>query len=791
MRRKAVINKSNFKNHNHFKKGLRVVSFLFLLLLCNFMVFAKSISKTQNITVKNIVELNSAIKNAQAGDHIILANGIWKDVQIKFYGEGTKDNPIVLKAETPGKVFIEGASDLKFGGTYLVVRDLHFRNGYTPSNSVVTFKIDNDAIANNCKFTDCVIEEFTQPDRDVSDHWIEFWGRHNELSNCYITGKSNFGPTLRVFLEGNENIYNYHQIVNNYFGPRPRKGGPHGETIQVGDSDTSMAPSHTYVYNNLFDRCNGEVEVISNKSNFNEYRNNVFLESEGSLVIRHGNYNVVDGNIFIGNDSSDQIGGIRVINTGHWITNNYFYKIRGEAFRSAISVMNGIPKSSLNRYNQVTDVVVAYNSFIDCKSPWQLSVGSNVSQSAVLPKSEIRSARPERVLFANNLIYNELPDTNPIVTYDKVDGVTFKSNIINNANNSEIKPAGLITTNFAVTKVSEGFYALKDNFSSVYHGFDFENISKDLLGNSRTATKNSVGAVVNPIPGNPTLVDRSKYGTNWFEVNKQSAPAKKITVSTAGDLAKQLEKANLGDIILLKSGTYHLKSPLPVKKEITIASINAKNKAKLVFSSEKTAFEMQPKGHLILKDIILTGNRTQNAFTTLDKLMSKAYDISIENSEISNFKNVLEVSKGSFADNISLVNSKISNCENGFMLNKEKNDGGDYNAEFVTFTNSKFDNISGVILDYYRGGYDESTIGGNLRMEGNIITNSGKAQPENILIKNRGIVNVTITNNVFRNNPVKTIAVLWGEKGQAPEKNTIENSGKFQVVQNLEMKLMY
>jgi len=136
-------------------------------------------------------------------------------------------------------------------------------------------------------------------------------------------------------------------------------------------------------------------------------------------------------------------------------------------------------------------------------------------------------------------------------------------------------------------------------------------------------------------------------------------------------------------------------------------------------------------------------------------------------------------------------NSVIKDCENGFLLNKETNDGGDYNAEFVTFTNTKFDNIQGLVLDYYRGGYDESTIGGNLKLQRNTFTNCGKAQPEHILIKNRGIVFVEISNNTFTNNPVKTIAVLWGEKDQAPLNNTIANSGKFEIVQNLEMKLMY
>ena len=46
-------------------------------------------------------------------------------------------------------------------------------------------------------------------------------------------------------------------------------------------------------------------------------------------------------------------------------------------------------------------------------------------------------------------------------------------------------------------------------------------------------------------------------------------------------------------------------------------------------------------------------------------------------------------------------------------------------------------------------------------------------------------------NNTFKNNPVKRIAILWGEKGQEPGENIIINSGKIEVVQNLKLKLMY
>lgn len=767
-------------------KRIVFISSLFLLL-----VSFKPSAQTNNIKVTNIKELNNAIKNSNAGDNIILANGIWKDVEIKFYGEGTKEKPITLAAEEKGKVTIEGISNLKIGGSYLVVKDLYFKNGHTPSKNLIQFKIDDDRVANNCTVTQCVIEEFTQPDRDVSDQWVELWGRHNELSNNYITGKSNFGPTIMIRLEGNEHIYNYHKIINNHFGPRPRKGGPHGETIQIGNSDTSMTPSHTLVANNFFDRCNGEIEIISSKSNFNEFRNNVFFESEGSLVLRHGNYATIDGNVFIGNDNSKFIGGIRVINTGHWITNNYFYKIKGAEFRSALAVMNGVPKAPQNRYNQVTDVVVAYNSFIDCKSPWQFSVGSNVSQNEVLPASEIRSARPERVVLANNLIYNQVADVNPIVNYDKVDGVNFKNNIINYENKSEIKTDGLITKNISVIKKTDNLLVLNESMKDVYTGFEFESITKDIFGNERTSTNNSIGAIVNPVKDNAVLIDKLKYGTNWFSSEKTKVKPKTYNVSTSTELISKLREANSGDIISLNKGLFKLDTSLIIDKEISIVSKSKSNRSEIIFSSDKTAFEMHPKGNLTLKDIILTGNKMQNAFTTLDKNMSKAYNLDINNVEIKNFKSVLEVSKGSFADNVSVTNSVIKNNERGFMLNKETNDGGDYNAEFVTISNTTFDNIQEVVLDYYRGGYDESTIGGNLLLKNNTITNSGKGEKDQILIKNRGIVNVEFANNTFKNNPVKVVAILWGEKGQEPGENTIINSGKIEVVQNLELKLMY
>jgi len=762
----------------------------FLVLLSILLIISCQNKQSTTIVITNANEINKAILKANPGDNIVLKNGVYKNVQIKFVANGEKNNPITLKAETAGNVFIEGESNIQLGGNYLIVEGLHFKNGHTPTKQVICFKVNDTLIANNSKVTNCVIEEFTQPDRDVSDHWVEFWGRHNEFSNNYLSGKSNFGPTIMVMLKGNQHIKNYHQIINNHFGPRPRKGGPHGETLQIGDSGTSMTPSHTNVENNLFERCNGEVEIISSKSNYNTFKNNVFFESEGSLVLRHGNYATIDGNIFIGNDNSKFIGGIRVINTGHWITNNYFYKLKGETFRAPLAVMNGIPKSPQNRYNQVTDAVIAYNSFIDCETPFHFSVGSNVSQSEVLPKSEIRSARPIRTVVANNILYNQTPFDYPIKNYDKVDGILFKNNYTNSANKSEIKPAGIITAEMQVKSISTQLKFPTIASKTTYSGFDFETIDKDIFGHKRTSENNKVGAILT-VEDNTVLLNKSKYGTNWFLTDTPKVASKIIEVSSNKNLITAINQANLGDTISLKPGNYQITQTLSVAKNITLKSSDKNKKAVLEFTSNNTAFKMLPKGVLHIEDIVLKGNNKQAAFKTLDKNMSSAYGLWLANVEVYDFKSVLEVSKGSFADTISVKNSLIKNCEKGIQLNKETNNKGDYNSEFVYLINNTFSNIGDNVLNYYRGGYDESTIGGNLVFTGNTVTNCGKNDAQQILIKTRGIVNVEFSNNTFKNNPVKYISILWGEKGQKPENNLVQNSGEIKVVQNLKLNLVY
>lgn len=768
-------------------KNIIFFSLLLLSLACN--VPQKTVVAPTLQTVaakKTIVKTNAQLSNAIAaavpGEEIILTNGIWKDVAIEFTAKGTATAPITLRAETAGKVSLEGQSYVKFGGEYLTISGLYFKNGYTTEKAVINFRLDNETVANHCRVTNCVIENYNQLRRDRKDHWVEFWGRHNQMDHCYLAGKSNEGPTVRVDIKGNESINNYHQIIHNHFGPRPRKGGPKAETLQLGDSYTSMSPSHTLVANNLFEKCNGEVEIISSKTNFNEFRNNVFYQSEGSLVTRHGNYCTIDGNYFIGDENAN-VGGIRLINTGHSVTNNYFYNLKGESFRSPLAVMNGIPKSPLNRYNQVTDVVVAHNTWVNCKSPWQFGVGTNISQAEVLPLSEIRSAIPIRTIVANNLIYNDKGDKSPIVAHDKITGIKFKNNVINNQNVSFDKVDGLTPSTIKVDKVAEYIFVPQKNSTSteLYKGFGFEKIKSK-----------SIGATIETTASSLNILDKKKYGADWFS-NEQPVMKSQTHTATAqvGDLLTKIKAAKSGDIIALAAGSYTIKKSIVIDKKITIQSKDKKVQIKYIGAAKTPLFAMHPNGNLILKNVMLMGENTQYAFASLKKNMSSLYNLTVENTEISHFDYVLKAYKESFSDAIIFRNSTLKDCQNGIELSEETNDKGDYNVEFLTINNCQFDNIKSNVIDYYRGGYDESTIGGNLSIMDCTFTNSGSEEENGILLNTRGIINVDISKNTFENNKVKLVALLWGAKNNTHSANKITNSGKIIVEENLKLKLVY
>ena len=118
---------------------------IFFLISTIFILFSSTKNlKNEGVFVKDNLELTKAIDNAGPGDEIIMANGTWNDIQIRFVGYGKENQPISLRAETAGKVILSGKSDLKLGGEYLEVSGLYFTNGASPSDAVIEFAINQD-----------------------------------------------------------------------------------------------------------------------------------------------------------------------------------------------------------------------------------------------------------------------------------------------------------------------------------------------------------------------------------------------------------------------------------------------------------------------------------------------------------------------------------------------------------------------------------------------------------------------------------------------------------------------
>ena len=355
------------------------------------------------VAVGTVKELTEAMKHAAPGDEVVLEmstahvweTGEWKDVELRVSGAGTAEAPITVRAAEPGKTVVTGASRLRLSGEHLIVSGLHFHNLSGADTDWVEFRYDSKNRANHCRLTECALtQDVDSQAAEKLNRWIGLYGSGNELDHCFIAGKRNRGATVVVWL--GESDTGRHRLHHNHFGSREELGKNGGETIRIGDSESSMLTAACVVEQNLFEHCDGETECISNKSCGNVYRGNTFRAVRGTLTLRHGNECVVEGNVFIG-DEAKQTGGVRVIGEGHRVEGNQFIGLTGDDFRSAFVLVNGVPDSPANGYLQVKNVEVIGNTFLNCKHPMLL--GYNDEEEATLA--------PDGVLLRGNVIVSE------------------------------------------------------------------------------------------------------------------------------------------------------------------------------------------------------------------------------------------------------------------------------------------------------------------------------------------------------------------------------------------------
>jgi poly(beta-D-mannuronate) lyase len=357
--------------------------------------------------------LAAAVRAARPGDVVVIDDGTWRDVDILLEARGTPEAPVTARARTPGRVVLTGRSRLRIGGAGLVVDGLWFKGGEPVDGEVVSFRADSRRFADHCRLTNCAITDYNPMRKDEDSKWVSLYGTHNRVDRCYLAGKTNLGQTLVVWVGDGPNE---HRIDHNLFGHRPPLRVNGGETVRVGTSDRSMVVSRTVVEANVFEGCDGEIEVVSNKSCENTYRHNLFLGCQGTLTLRHGNRCTVEANVFLG-DGKRNSGGVRVIGEDHRVVNNYFEGLTGTGSSSAMSLRNGIPDSPLKGYFQVKRAVIAFNTFVDCRSTFAIGLRG---AGASLP--------PESCTIADNVV---LRGGSPLVRVETAaSDVSWRGNIM-------------------------------------------------------------------------------------------------------------------------------------------------------------------------------------------------------------------------------------------------------------------------------------------------------------------------------------------------------------------------
>lgn len=355
-------------------------------------------------------ELTAAIQAAKAGDVVTMRDGAWRDLDLVFTGQGRDSQPITLRAQTPGKVILSGTSRLQIFGRHLVVEGLMFQDGGGP-REIIAFRTGPKTLARFCRLTRCTIRGYSPADKTKDSKWVSLYGSDNRVDHCYFAGKTNLGQTMVVWLDRTA-PENRHRIDHNHFGPRPPLGVNGGESIRVGDSSTSMLTSKTLVEANRFEDCDGEVEIISNKSCENVYRGNRFEHCAGTLTLRHGNRCLVEGNVFLGEGKKDT-GGIRIIGEDHRVIGNYLADLTGDGARAAIAIVEGIPNSPLFGYFQVKRALVEGNTIVNCAH--SIAVGVR-ARDAVLPTLDCIVRK--NVVIAKQGPMVEILDAKSIVEWD-------------------------------------------------------------------------------------------------------------------------------------------------------------------------------------------------------------------------------------------------------------------------------------------------------------------------------------------------------------------------------------
>ena len=319
-------------------------------------------------------ELNKILSQVKGGATVLLDDGVYKNISITISNKATIGNRLFIKAKNPGKVIISGKSKINITGEYITLANLVFKDGGQKSS-------------------------------------IQLKGRGNRLTGCDISFNASDGPVLMIGMKNNRidhcNFHDFnkserwiqkdsgsksadyilfdHNIIQN----RPKGADSNGyETIQLRNDDNQIS-SKSIIMNNFFEKCDGELEMISVKSSENIIYKNTIQNVAATITLRHGRGSIIACNKFLQNKVKNS-GGLRITGADQLIYQNLFKEVD----TVAMSIINGA--NTKPSYQQVKNLRIIKNILInnDC----DIELG-NPSKGKLVPTGvEIR----ENIIYKTN-----------------------------------------------------------------------------------------------------------------------------------------------------------------------------------------------------------------------------------------------------------------------------------------------------------------------------------------------------------------------------------------------------
>lgn len=423
----------------------------------------------------SLSELAKKVAESNPGDKIILPDGVYDGDTCHITVSGTADQPIVIRSKNIGRAVIQGPISIE--GDYVHLVGFHFAQ-----------KGNLEIRGTGCRVSRCVMNDVQV------GKWIRVraGSQQIEIDRCRFQNKTNNKTEPRGCQLMQIQVRNQgekHHIHHNHFVDIPDGKTNNGyETVQLITEGNPFDPEPgacgTVIEYNLFERCNGEAEVISVKSNGNVLRRNTFRDCRGGLVLRHGDGNVVTESFFLG-DHEPRAGGVRMQGEDQVVVNNIFRSLSAYG----VSMMDGTPD---DLYIRTERALVAFNTFFEC-SP-ALVVGLNHSKHP-------NGTAPKDCVIANNaFVMSTDPEkrrTVRLVQDDEPENWTWEGNVTD-GELGMLERDGIRVAEIEVTHLSNG--VVSPTQSSVLMGKaegTYSDITTDALGHSR-GTYQTVGAVAIP-----------------------------------------------------------------------------------------------------------------------------------------------------------------------------------------------------------------------------------------------------------------------------------------------------